>query len=54
VLIARICEVFLLWCTLCGEQMRIIAFITYSADIGRKQAQRLRLLLDRRVDNRSS
>ena len=34
VLIARICEVFPLLCPLCGEQMRIIAFITYSADIG--------------------
>ena len=33
VLIARICEVFPLLCPLCGEQMRIIAFITYSADI---------------------
>jgi len=32
-LIARIDEVFQLLCTLCGGQMRIIAFITYSADI---------------------
>jgi hypothetical protein len=34
VLIARIYEVFPLRRPLCGEQMRIIAFITYSADIG--------------------
>lgn len=34
VLIARIYEVFPLLCPLCGGQMRIIAFITYSADIG--------------------
>lgn len=33
VLIAHIYEVFLLLCPLCGGQMRIIAFITYSADI---------------------
>jgi len=33
VLIARICEVFPLVCPVCGGQMRIIAFITYSADI---------------------
>jgi len=33
VLIARICEVFPLVCPICGGQMRIIAFITYSADI---------------------
>ena len=33
VLIARIYEVFPLLCPLCGGQMRIIAFITYSADI---------------------
>jgi hypothetical protein len=33
VLIARICEVFPLLCPLCGGQMRIIAFITHSADI---------------------
>ena len=32
-LIARICEVFPLVCPVCGGQMRIIAFITYSADI---------------------
>jgi hypothetical protein len=32
VLIARICEVFPLRCPLCGERMRIIAFITYSVD----------------------
>jgi hypothetical protein len=34
VLIARIYEVFPLLCPLCGGQMRIIAFITHSADIG--------------------
>ena len=33
VLIARIYEVFPLLCPLCGGQMRIIAFITHSADI---------------------
>jgi hypothetical protein len=33
VLIARIYEVFLLLCPMCGGQMRIIAFITQSADI---------------------
>jgi len=33
VLIARIYEVFALLCPICGGQMRIIAFITYSADI---------------------
>lgn len=33
VLIARIYEVFPLLCPICGGQMRIIAFITYSADI---------------------
>ena len=33
VLIARIYEVFPLVCPLCGRQMRIIAFITHSADI---------------------
>lgn len=33
VLIARIYEVFPLLCPICGEQMRIIAFITHSADI---------------------
>ena len=33
VLIARIYEVFQLLCPLCGGQMRIIAFITQSADI---------------------
>jgi hypothetical protein len=32
-LIARIYEVFALLCPLCGGQMRIIAFITHSADI---------------------
>ena len=32
-LIARIYEVFPLLCPLCGGQMRIIAFITHSADI---------------------
>jgi len=34
VLIARIYEVFALLCPNCGGQMRIIAFITHSADIG--------------------
>lgn len=33
VLIARIYEVFPLLCPICGGQMRIIAFITYSVDI---------------------
>ena len=33
VLMARIYEVFPLLCPLCGGQMRIIAFITHSADI---------------------
>ena len=33
VLIARIYEVFPLVCPMCGGQMRIIAFITHSADI---------------------
>jgi hypothetical protein len=33
VLIARIYEVFPLLCPICGAQMRIIAFITHSADI---------------------
>ncbi len=33
VLMARIYEVFPLLCPLCGGQMRIIAFITYVADI---------------------
>ena len=33
VLIARIYEVFPLLCRICGGQMRIIAFITHSADI---------------------
>ena len=33
VLIARIYEVFPLVCPLCGGHMRIIAFITHSADI---------------------
>ncbi len=32
-LIARIYEVFPLLCPTCGGQMRIIAFITFSADI---------------------
>ena len=32
-LIARIYKVFPLLCPLCGGQMRIIAFITHSADI---------------------
>ena len=35
VLMARIYEVFPLLCPLCGGQMRIIAFITHSADIRR-------------------
>jgi hypothetical protein len=35
VLIARIYEVIPLLCPLCGGQMRIIAFITHSADICR-------------------
>jgi hypothetical protein len=35
VLIARIYEVFPLLCPICGGQMRIIAFITHSADISR-------------------
>jgi len=30
---ARIYEVFSLLCPICGGQMRIIAFITHSADI---------------------
>lgn len=34
VLMARIYEVFPLVCSVCGGQMRIIAFITHSADIG--------------------
>ena len=34
VLLARIYELFPLLCPLCGGQMRIIAFITQSADIG--------------------
>jgi hypothetical protein len=33
VLIARIYEVFPVMCPLCGGQMRIIAFITQSADV---------------------
>jgi hypothetical protein len=33
VLIARIYEVFPLLCPICGGHMRIIAFITHSADI---------------------
>ena len=33
VLIARIYEVFPLVCPMCGGQMRIIAFITHSAEI---------------------
>ncbi len=33
VLLARIYEVFPLLCPICGGHMRIIAFITYSADI---------------------
>ena len=32
-MIARICEVFPLICPNCGGQMRIIAFITFCADI---------------------
>ncbi len=32
-MIARIYEVFPLICPMCGSQMRIIAFITFSADI---------------------
>lgn len=32
-LMARIYEVFPLLCPICGGQMRVIAFITYSADI---------------------
>ena len=32
-LIARIYEVYPLLCPMCGGQMRIIAFITFSADI---------------------
>ena len=32
-MIARIYEVFPLLCPMCGGQMRIIAFITFSADI---------------------
>lgn len=36
VLIARIYEVFPLLCPICGGQMRIIAFITHSADIRQK------------------
>ena len=32
-MIARIYEVFALLCPICGGQMRIIAFITYSAAI---------------------
>jgi hypothetical protein len=35
VLIARIYEVFPLLCPICGGHMRIIAFITHSADIRR-------------------
>jgi hypothetical protein len=34
VLIARIYEVLPLLCPICGGQMRLIAFITHSADIG--------------------
>jgi hypothetical protein len=34
VLIARIYEVFLLVCSICEGQMRIIAFITHSAEEG--------------------
>jgi hypothetical protein len=37
VLIARIYEVFPLLCPLCGGQMRLIAFITHSADIPARQ-----------------
>jgi hypothetical protein len=33
--IARIYEVFSLVCPLCGGQMRIIAFITHSAEFGK-------------------
>jgi hypothetical protein len=33
VLLARIYEVYPLMCPLCGGQMRLIAFITHSADI---------------------
>jgi hypothetical protein len=33
VLIARICEVLPLLCPVCGGQMRVIAFINYSADM---------------------
>ncbi len=33
VLIARICEVFPLLCSICGGQMRVTAFITHGADI---------------------
>jgi len=33
VLVARIYEVFPLLCPLCGGQMRIIAFITHSAEV---------------------
>jgi hypothetical protein len=36
-LIARICEVFLLLRPICAGQMRIIAFINYSADIRKIQ-----------------
>lgn len=35
VLMARIYEVFPLLCPICGGQMRVIAFITHSADIRR-------------------
>jgi hypothetical protein len=35
ILIARIYEVFPLVCSICGGQMRIITFITHSADIRR-------------------
>ena len=38
VLMARIYEVFPLVCPICGGQMRIIAFITYSADIRMRPA----------------
>ena len=44
VLIARICEVFPLRCPLCGEQMRLIAFITLSADIRQIPRNQLELL----------
>lgn len=37
-LIARIYEVFPLLCLICGGQMRLIAFITYSVDIRQMQA----------------